>query len=202
MENGKVRIIFYDFETTGFNPYHDNIIEIGAIDNLGGKYSRLLKSKNPLRKKITEITGITNNLLLKKGVTQKYGLRQFVNFINQYGSNFSKNNKVYMVAHNNDSFDQLFLTYQLQKYNLQIDSNIQFIDTLRLSQLIRPNELYHNMNSLCNYFDIENKSCHRAMGDAEALSENIYPLLTLFRQNYKTKDLDFLVHKLKNPFST
>ena len=201
MQNDKIRIIFYDFETTGFNPYHDEIIEIGAIDNLGGSYSRLLKSKNPLRKKITEITGITDSLLKKKGVTQKYGLKQFVNFLNQYTNLYSEN-KIYMVAHNNDSFDQLFLNYQLQKHNLTINPNIMFIDTLRLSQLVRPNEQYHNMNSLCNYFDIENKSCHRAMGDAEALSKIFYPLLTIFRQTYKNKDLDFVAHKLKNPFST
>ena len=27
------RIIFYDFETNGLNPFHDKILEIGAIDN-------------------------------------------------------------------------------------------------------------------------------------------------------------------------
>ena len=43
------RYIWYDFETTGFNPYHCQIIEVGAIDNYGNKLNILLKSDCSLK---------------------------------------------------------------------------------------------------------------------------------------------------------
>ena len=58
-----MKTIILDFETSGLNPYHCDIIEIGAkIVETGDTFSSLIrpKSENPISQKITEITGITN----------------------------------------------------------------------------------------------------------------------------------------------
>ena len=53
--------IILDFETSGLNPYHDDIIEIGAkVLNKDASFQCLVKPKSNklISEKITEITGI------------------------------------------------------------------------------------------------------------------------------------------------
>ena len=58
------RIIFYDLETTGINPAKDTIIEIGARDNRGNEFNKLINPKQEISPYIENLTGITNNLSL------------------------------------------------------------------------------------------------------------------------------------------
>ena len=192
------RIIFYDLETTGFNPYYSSIIEIGAIDNFGNNFSKLINYFKRLDDKIVKITGITNELLDKKGSMPKNVFRNFVNYIEKYSYHFNYN--IYMVSHNNDGFDKLFLKYQFQKYNIDLPKNLIFVDTLRLAQLAMNNLKYHNMNSLCKYFNIINQNAHRALSDAKSLKIMFDPLLILFKQKYGSKDIDFILKKIYNPY--
>ena len=63
-------VIIFDLETSGLNPYHDDIIEIGAkVFQEDNSFQMLLKPKSgrPISKKITEITGITNRDLRANG---------------------------------------------------------------------------------------------------------------------------------------
>ena len=56
--------LILDFETSGLNPFHDDIIEIAAKKlRSADSFSTLVKSKKTLDKKIVEITKITE----KKG---------------------------------------------------------------------------------------------------------------------------------------
>ena len=51
--------VIFDLETSGLNPYHDDIIEIGAkVLNTDNSFQCLVKPKSnrPISKKITEIT--------------------------------------------------------------------------------------------------------------------------------------------------
>ena len=84
MLNSKNRIIFYDFETSGFNPYNDSIIEIGATDNLGNTFNVLINFDGFLKPKITQITGIDNKLLKKEGINPKLAFNRFYKFINSF----------------------------------------------------------------------------------------------------------------------
>jgi DNA polymerase III subunit epsilon len=70
-------ILLFDFETTGLNPDRDAIIEIGAVrmEKQGlhyvetGALDVLIDVGIRLPEKITEITGITNEMLKEKGVS-------------------------------------------------------------------------------------------------------------------------------------
>ena len=68
-------VCLLDFETTGLYPELDEIIEIGLkIVNENIVYNKLIKPNlfinNYVNKKITEITGITHDMLEKNGIKQ------------------------------------------------------------------------------------------------------------------------------------
>ena len=60
-----------DFETNGLNPFHDDVIEIAIkIFNTDKSFECLVvpQNKRGLSDKITEITGITNQILKDEGL--------------------------------------------------------------------------------------------------------------------------------------
>uniref|UniRef100_A0A6C0ELQ4 Exonuclease domain-containing protein n=1 Tax=viral metagenome TaxID=1070528 RepID=A0A6C0ELQ4_9ZZZZ len=191
-----IRYIIYDFETSGLNPYNDDIIEIGAIDNYGNTFNVLLKTKKKLSNKITELTGITDNLLEKEGVEPIAGIKLFNDYIN---SGLSTKNNLYMIAHNNDAFDKLFLKFTFDKYRFKLPV-LHFIDSYRMAQLILPELNYYSLKSLSKYFNIELEQDHRALSDCVMLKQVFNVLLTVFKQKYGTKELNTVAKKIRNPF--
>jgi len=195
------RVIWYDLETTGFNPYWNQIIEIGACDNFGNTFQILIKPDKILKPNIIKITGITNSELDVKGVEQVDGLLEFYKFITMY-DNIS-NNITCMIAHNNDGFDQLFIHNQFQLYGLTLPK-LKYLDTLRMAQLTLDHLYSHSINSLCHFFNIINENEHRALSDSIALNKIYFPLLHLFNlkfiSNKDNKNQDYIINKIKNPF--
>ena len=74
--------VLVDIETTGFSPINDEIIEIGAIkvenNKIVKQYDELIKIDKILPQKITELTGITDNML-KNGKLPNIVLEEFIN---------------------------------------------------------------------------------------------------------------------------
>lgn len=199
----KNKIIYYDFETNGLNPYKNEIIEIGAKDNFGNIFNRLCKSELSLSDKITEITGLTDDILEKKGNDCKKNIIDFLNFINSYDDVCDN---IYLIAHNNDNFDEKFLKFHLNKFStkskpLLLSSKIKFIDSLRVAQFLCPQINYFSQQTLCKYFNINNNNAHRALNDVYALSNLFEVLLSIFYQKYQSRDLKYLIQKLQNPFT-
>ena len=174
--------VIYDFETSGLNVYKEDVIEIGAKCVETGKvYNSLVipmilaKAKQGLPSKITEITGITNDLLKKDG---KKTLQAFLEFFNFLQDIYEQYNEITLVAHNGLSFDDLFLRRMLRyvqgEGHTEFDEmfeNIIYIDSLMLSRYIHPTRRYHSMKDLCGLYNVTNESAHRAMGDVNALVE-------------------------------
>ena len=197
INNNNSRIIYYDLETTGFNCYHHDIIEIGALDNYNNQFNELIKINKPLPPKITKITNITDKLLNTQGKERKNVFKQFINYLNIYSEVVDN---IYLVAHNNNSFDMLFLKYQFKKYNLILPENIKFIDSCKLAQLILPFRKSHSMNSLCEYFNLNNNNAHRAFADVIYLKKIYKILLIFFKNKYNNSKPDFIIYKLNNPY--
>lgn len=149
--------VVFDLETTGFDPYTDKIIEIGALkyqdNNLVAKFSELVNPQTFIPEKITQITGISDNDV-KSARTIEEVLPDFLNFIEDYP----------LVAHNN-SFDVKFLLANLQAQKLDCISN-KTIDTLSLSRKYLPNLKDHKLETLKKYFKLDNIS-HRSIADCE-----------------------------------
>ena len=183
-------VVILDFETSGLNPYHDDIIENGAkILNSDNSFATLLKPKSnrPISKKITDITGISNSDLRTGG---KPWYIAYIEFYNWLYESYQVDNSLVIVSHNGDSFDFVFLKRLLKdllekgvKNNIDL-SKITWIDTLPLSKRLLPGRSFYNQPSLARTYQVYIESAHRAMGDVIVL-EQIYN--HLMKELNKTK---------------
>ena len=155
--------LIIDFETSGLNPFHDEIIEIAAKKfRSDDQYSTLIKIKKKLHKKIVEITKITDDMLIKEGVSQRVAYHDFGEFIQ---NTFNIEKPLYILAHNGNSFDFIFVKKILATFDFKLD--IRYIDTISVSKFVNPRLFSHKLATLChpNIYNIENTNAHRAMSD-------------------------------------
>ncbi len=169
-------VIVFDLETSGLNPYHDDIIEIGAkVLNTDNSFQCLVKpkSRRPISQKITDITGISNRLLRSEG---KSWVNAYVEFFNWFRE-ATKDQEVVLVSHNGDSFDFLFfkrmiLDFKKEGISVQIDPlQICYHDTLLISKRLMNNRTYYNQASIAKSYGIAIEAAHRAMGDVLVLEQ-------------------------------
>ncbi len=177
--------IVFDFETTGFNAGGgDQIIEVGAVKIKNGevlsKFSKLIDPKRKLVRKITEITGITDDML--KGMpSEEEVIKEFKDYIKDLP----------LVAHN-AKFDMSFLEMAYKKYGLG-EVNNTVIDTLELSRVLDSNYARHNLSALVKRYDVEfdENNHHRADYDAEATAQVLMKMLKKLHDQNIEKLTDF-----------
>jgi DNA polymerase-3 subunit alpha (Gram-positive type) len=184
-----------DFETSGLNPYHSDVIEIGAkIMETGETYSSLIrpKSERPISDKISQITGITNREIRRfcrsKGWTLNCWYDGYAEFYFWLLENTG--DEVTIVSHNGTTFDFLILK-QIIKLLREggcdtspwDNKQIYYIDTLLLARRLLINQEYFRQTTLCKRFGIEVIVAHRALADVEAL-EKLYQKLVYLMKGY------------------
>jgi len=159
--------VVFDLETTGLNPLKNEIIEIGAVKIKDGKiideFSSMVKPTTNIPAKITEITGIDDDMV-KDAKTFKKVFKQFVEFMDGAP----------LVAHNID-FDYSFIRKPLDQY--MKTENITLIDTLTLARAVLPKLKNHKLATLVNHYDIKLENHHRALDDAKATGYLLFELL-------------------------
>ena len=68
--------VAFDIETTGLSPEHNEIIEIGALKVREGKvvdrFIRFIEPEAGIPPMITQLTGITNDMVEGAGTAAKY----------------------------------------------------------------------------------------------------------------------------------
>jgi DNA polymerase III subunit epsilon len=188
-------LIYFDFETTGLNPYHNKIIEYAFIqEEIDEEYDSepineyntyitdLVNPKVKFDKKISEITGIHPDELINEE-TIYHHIKEIMNFINYD----MKNSTIYLVAHNCDSFDKLFLINAIKKYNKKNpNDNIEYkhlvyIDTLNMAKKLLPNIRSYSLKNLAIYFNIKDGQ-HRALSDTVCLRHVYHNLVELLSE--------------------
>lgn len=192
--------VFLDFETSGFNPYHDDIIEIATKEmNSDNYFSTLVKPKSNecISQRITAVTSITNELLRDEGVSWKKAYSELNDFLKSILQK-SPDGKLYIIAHNGETFDFLFLKRifsELNELNIKTipSKNIVYIDSLLLSRRLLKRESY-KQETLCKTFNINTKGNHRALNDVRALEE----LFTKFCE-ILNKEMNSRRNVLENP---
>jgi CRISPR-associated protein Cas2 len=161
-----------DLETTGLDTGMDEIIEIGATKveegEISGRFSLLVRPENPLSQKITEITGITEQMISEQGVDLLSAFSQFLDFVGASP----------IVSHNAD-FDYGFLRSASAKCGLQLFAN-RCIDTLALSKRAVRGVKNYKLSTLAEHFGIASASPHRSENDCcttQLLYEKLINLL-------------------------
>ena len=176
--------VVLDFETSGLNPYHDDIIEIGAkIFLKEQEYTTLIKTKKLLDPKITSNTGITQNMLVKDGVSSRQAYHGFGEFIR---SNCDIKKPIYILAHNGNSFDFIFFKKIVKTLQFKLD--IRYIDTISVSKFVNPKLYSHKLATLChpNIYNIKNDNAHRAMSDVVATEKIFEKICADGRHNFNS----------------
>ena len=148
--------VLLDLETTGLNPARDRIIEIGAIKvveyDIVDTFSTFVKPPYPISPFITSLTGITNDMVRDAGSIEMI-LPEFMRFV---GSS--------LVMGHNVSFDINFL-YENCVRCLGVGFVNDYVDTLRLSRRLFPQEKHHRLSDLEERFHLHNEHSHRALSD-------------------------------------
>lgn len=154
-------VVVFDIETTGFSPVTNEIIEIGAVKIRNGEitdgFSVFVKPSKPIPNKISELTGI-NNELVEDAEAINVILPRFLEFAE--GS--------ILVAHNS-SFDISFIKESTKKFGFQF--NYKSIDTWTLSRLLFPELSSYSLDKVAKACSVSLENHHRAVDDAEATAE-------------------------------
>ena len=167
--------VVIDIETSHFHPNKGAmIIEIAAVKIRDGKVidkrTQLINPERKITAKITEITGITNEMLEGKPHYREV-LPKFYEFLGD----------AVVVAHNAQFDWDRFLIYFFNKLGIYPKNEV--VDTLKLSRKHIKNAKSYKLGDLCNLIGIEHKDRHRALGDTEATAKLFLYLL----ENIKTE---------------
>jgi DNA polymerase-3 subunit epsilon len=177
--------VVLDIETTGLNPDEHEIIEIFAFlvekERITKQFHKLINPGFFIPRRITEITGITNAMLVGQPKIEEV-IYDFDNFV-----------KDYIIVGHNVKFDLSFLS---KAYNVYLQKKLHSpnICTLELSKKLIPNLKSYKLSAIADYFNIKYERLHRAKDDA-LLTYNIFnKLIDIIRHQYK-KELSYFYLK-------
>lgn len=168
--------IMYDLETTGFSDSRDRIIEIGAIAVKDGKivdrFSELCNPGKFISQKISELTGITNEML-ENVMSSTEAVNSFLDWIEiQEGEKLA-------IGHNIASFDNRMLKAACKRIKREFPFDYT-LDTLTFSKNLKLKERGlvqgYKQGQLGELYGIQYEA-HRAVNDVEALSQIFTHLL-------------------------
>lgn len=158
--------VCFDLETTGLSPEKDEIIEIGAVKVVEGKvvdrFMRFVKPDRKISEMVTQITGITNQMVAEAGPTDKI-IFDFLQFCEDYP-----------VLGHNLMFDYRFMGRYAKKYYMDFEKD--GVDTLKIARKVLTELPSRSLESLCEHYGIVNAAAHRAYHDALATAK-IYQTL-------------------------
>lgn len=173
--------ISVDLETTGLNPKTDKIIEIGAVKVINGqvegKYHSLVSPRQKLAERVTELTGI-NDDMLKAAPGIEACIVDFLEF----------SGEMPLLGHH-IIFDYSFLKRAAVNQSLAFER--KGIDTLKLCRRFMPEDHKKNLEDACAFYGIKRTTVHRALEDA-ADTSRLYQIL---RERYGTGDPDAFTEK-------
>ena len=161
--------IIFDIETTGFDPYKDKIIEIGAVKLKGrtimDRFSAFINPEIPIPDEITKLTHITDDMVKDAELIDAV-LPRFLEFCSDST----------LVAHN-ARFDIGFITQKAKSLDLEFLPSV--IDTLYWARVLITDLKRFNLKALANYFNISLDNHHRAVDDAEATASIFIKMLNM-----------------------
>lgn len=182
------RVLLFDFETTGLYATRHQIIEIGAIvlEKVNGVYQivdelqTLVMADGPLSPKITDITHITDEMLLREGISQEEACHKLLELY--------QDERTLLVAYN-IQFDIGFLTALFRRYfqpNFWIKNDL--LDVMAVYKDRHPYP--HRLESAVQQYQIAEPNTHRALDDIKATLE------VLIKMNADLPNIEYYVNKI------
>lgn len=172
--------VIVDIETTGLSPEHDYIIEVSGIRYADGveveRFSSLVQTDSCyIDDYITALTNISSDMVTS-APEPKVVLDKFKAFIG--GS---------LIVGHNVNFDINFLYDNFLKYCGEPLSN-DFVDTMRLSRFLHPEEKHHTLSDLADRYGLSYSGAHRAVNDCEITRDALIALADDARSQYGSCD--------------
>ena len=172
------QLIYYDFETTGLNMFHDRVIEYAFLKETSEKkpdknvhyIESLVNPRTKFEEIITKITGIH-----PQDLEELPGIENHSDKIGDF-LRIPNGCVPYLVAHNGSGFDDFFLKRILNNYSLEIYNEIKdklrFIDTIHLAKKIARTKYLkkYSLKALAEHYNIK-EGTHRALSDVSTLRE-------------------------------
>lgn len=147
-----------DLEMTGLNPKHHKILEVAAVrvrkKEIVSECSMLIHQHQPLEEKITELTGIDQEMLAGAKEEDEV-LDHFFGFLGED-----------ILVGQNVIFDYSFL--KQAAINRKQPFERKAADTLKIARRCLPALEKRTLDALCGYYGIEIGYHHRALDDAKA----------------------------------
>jgi DNA polymerase III epsilon subunit family exonuclease len=151
------QFVVLDLETTGLNSSKDEIIEFGAIRvTLDSEnqvaFRTFVKPKKKVPRKITEITGITQEMVDNEGIHLGDALTQFIEFIGDLP----------LVTYNAE-FDMGFLYSAARQHGVVI--NNRYTCALKRARRAWPGLESYRLVDMAKMGKLSDADTHRAVGD-------------------------------------
>lgn len=185
--------VVLDIETTGYLPEWDHIIEVGAIKYEHGvevaRFSSLVQPPSDNGEYVdcyvTGLTGITNEMLASAPAIESIlpGLYDFLG------------NSI-IIGHN-VNFDINFLYDYFVDFLGKPLSN-DFVDTMRISRNLHPEDKHHRLSDLCERYNLDYSCAHRSIEDCK-LTFSCYQNL-ISEIDEKHNGMDAFLHSKKKHY--
>lgn len=153
------QFVVADIETTGLEPEKHEIIEISAVkvnrdSNIHTTFSSLIKPEKKVPKKITELTGITSEMLEREGEKLDSVMTEFVNFVGDLRLVFF-----------NAPFDHTFLRNAANRIGMKIENPVSC--ALDMARRAWPGLKSYKLGDLARTGGLNTEGKHRALKDCE-----------------------------------
>lgn len=152
--------VIFDLETNGLSPKTNRVIEIGALKIENGeiidKFSTLVNSQKNLTKKITDLTGITYEMLLDAPL-EIDAFSEFADFAEGY-----------ILTAYNANFDMSFLNDALKRLGIPFRDAGHF-DTMKIARQNFNNVENYRLETVAQSINPDFVQSHRALDDCYAI---------------------------------
>ena len=153
------RFVVVDLETTGLDPTRHEIIEIGAIrvnrdSDVHETFQVLVKPLKRIPKKITQITGISQDMVDHEGEPLEIAIREFAAFIGDLP----------LVTFNAE-FDMAFLQNSAKQHNVVIGNPVSC--ALKMARRAWPGRQSYRLSDLAKDGGLSDEGTHRSLGDCQ-----------------------------------
>lgn len=153
--------VVFDLETTGLDATKEEIIEIGACKIVNGRidetFSTFVKPSKHIPKEITELTGITDDMV-KDAPTINYVMPDFYKFCDNA-----------IIVAQNTAFDMSFI-HNISK-KLSYNFAHKTMDTMEMARQKLPGLKNYKLGTIVEKLGIVLENAHRAIHDATATAK-------------------------------